>query len=101
MVSIKVLDFKLGEEEHRRRNWEVMFSSQPILEIIDYYKNEVESLVGEWKRTNYDNYFDDLRADVEVVDALYDILWRDYKGDVVILYDYNSERYIIEKQIEL
>ena len=101
MVSIKVLDFKLGEEEHRRRNWEVMFSSQPISAIIDYYKNEIESLVGEWKRTNYDNYFDDLRADVEVVDKLYDIMGRDYKGDVVILYDYNSERYIIEKQIEL
>lgn len=109
--EIKVVDFKLSEEEHQKRNWEQTTEPISIDLAIDFFQHFIVDNANSWNDTNYDNYFEEMLQHSLLVEKLKDIQWADKNVnylktynkvyDVKIFYDYTYETYIIERQIEL
>jgi len=109
--EVKVVDFRLSEEEHQKRNWEQATQEMTIEETIEFYKKIIVENCQEWNKTNYDNYFEEMVEMILLVEKLKDIEWADNNVDylktykkkykVKTFYDYTYECYLIERQIEL
>ena len=59
--KIYIVNFKLGENEKQLRNWEQQTQADYCEKIIDTYKEQLDTCFEEWKKTNYDNYFEEMK----------------------------------------
>lgn len=97
-----VVNFKLGEREKQARNWEQQTQADYCEKIIDIYKELLDKCFGEWKKTNYDNYFEEMKDYIKLIDKIKNVAYNlEEPIKIKIYYDYNYERFIIEKQIDL
>ena len=97
-----VINFKLGEREKQARNWEQQTQADYCEKIIDIYKELLDKCFGEWKKTNYDNYFEEMKDYIKLIDKIKNVAYNlEEPIKIKIYYDYNYERFIIEKQIDM
>lgn len=97
-----VVNFKLGEREKQVRNWEQQTQADYCEKIIDIYKELLDKCFEEWKKTNYDNYFEEMKDYIKLIDKIKNVAYNSEEPTKIkIYYDYNYERFIIEKQIDL
>jgi hypothetical protein len=102
MKDIYILNFKIGEENHKLRNWEQLTPPEHYETIIETFKDIVCDLCENWKNTNFDNYYDDMKNYITLIDKLYELMRYDNEqSEIIIFYDYPNERFIIEKQIDM
>lgn len=97
-----VVNFKLGEKEKYARNWEQQTQADYCEKIIDMYKKQLDTCFEEWKKTDYDNYFEEMKDYIKLIDKIKNVAYNSEEPTkIIIYYDYNYERFIIEKQIEM
>lgn len=102
MKDIYVLNFKIGEESHKLRNWEQLTPCENYQTIIETFKDIVVDLCDRWKNTNFDNYYEEMKDYMQLIDKLYELMKYDNEeSEIIIFYDYTNERFVIEKQIEM
>ena len=102
MKDIYILNFKIGEENHKLKNWEQLTLSENYQTAIKTLKNIVIDLCNKWKNTNFDNYYEEMKDYMTLIDKLYELMKYDNEeSEIIILYDYTNERFVIEKQIEI
>ena len=102
MKDIYILNFKIGEENHKLKNWEQLTPSEHYETIIETFKDIVVDLCNNWKNTNFDNYYEDMKNYITLIDKLYELMRYDNEqSEIIIFYDYTNERFVIEKQIDM
>ena len=100
--DIYVLNFKIGEEKHKLKNWEQLTPSENYKTIIETFKDIVCDLCEKWKDTNYDNYYDDMKSYITLIDKIYYLMEYDEdQSEIIIFYDNTNECFVIEKQLDI
>ena len=96
-----IIDFKLSNEEHEKRNFEKQTESLKIDLIIDFFQDNLKELMQDYINTTFDTTFDTIKQYMDLLDKLYMLKQQNYNNNVIVFYDYNYERFVIEKQQDL